>query len=73
MPAISEDEKLRRRNGTESIIGSFAMEGLTLDATTLALTRRFESGELTREQLGIAIDNHVAAMLRAERQVVGAA
>jgi hypothetical protein len=73
MAAISEQEKLRRRNGTDSIIGSFAMEGLSLDATTLALTRRFESGELTREQLGIAIDNHVDAMLRADGQVAGAA
>ena len=73
MLAISEEEMLRRRQGNESILGSFAMEGLSPDAATLALLRRFESGELTREQLGQAIDKHVDSMLRADRQVAGAA
>jgi hypothetical protein len=73
MAAISEEEKLRRRQGNESILGSWAMEGMTLDATTLALARRFEEGELTREQLGAAIDRHVDAMLRADAPVAGAA
>ena len=73
MVAISEEEKLRRRQGNESILGSFAMEGLSPDAETLALMRRFESGELTRGQLGEAIDRHVDSMLRADQQVAGAA
>ena len=73
MAAISEEEKLRRRRGDESIMGSFAMEGLTLDVDTLALMHRFEAGELTCEQLGIAIDRHVEAMLRADTIVAGAA
>lgn len=73
MSAISEEEKLRRRQGSESILGSFAMEGLSPDAETLALMRRFDSGEINREQLGEAIDRHVDSMLRADQHIAGAA
>ena len=38
MPRISEAEKLRRRRINESVIGTNAMEGLTLDAETVSYT-----------------------------------
>ncbi len=63
MAAISEEEKLNRRNANASVIGTNAMEGLTLDSETLTLMRRFEDGELSRQQLSAAIDLHVASML----------
>ena len=63
MAAISEEEKLRRRNANASVIGTNAMEGLTLDSETLTLMRQFEEGDLSREQLSAAIDRHVAGML----------
>ena len=63
MAAISEDEKLRRRNANASVIGTNAMEGLTFDSETLLLMRRFEEGELNRQQLSAAIDRNVANML----------
>ncbi len=63
MPPISEAEKLRRRQVNESVLGTTAMEGLTLDAETLALMRRFEEGELTRQELSVAIDRHVQNLL----------
>lgn len=63
MAQISEDEKLRRRLINESVVGTNAMEGLTLDAETLALMRRYEEGDLTREQLSAAIDSHVQKLL----------
>ncbi len=65
MAAITEEEKLRRQRVNASVFGTNAMEGLTLDAETLGLMRRFETGELTREQLSAAIDEHVNAMLSA--------
>jgi hypothetical protein len=67
MALISEEEKLRRRQSNESVIGTNAMEGLHLDATTLALMDRFAEGELTREQLSAAIDLHVENLLAAIR------
>jgi hypothetical protein len=76
MAAISEQERLRRRNANANVIGTNAMEGLTLDSETLALMRRFEDGELDREQLSSAIDHHVEDMLnkrvRAHDELVSA-
>jgi hypothetical protein len=66
MAGISEDEKLRRRRINESVIGTNAMEGLVLDAETLALMRRYEEGELTRQQLSAEIDLHVEKLLAAQ-------
>jgi hypothetical protein len=69
MSQISEEEKLRRRQVNESVLGTNAMEGLTLDAETLALMRRFEEGELTRQQLSAAIDRHVETLLARQGHV----
>jgi Antitoxin VbhA len=63
MASISEAEKLRRRQINESVIGTNAMEGLELDPETLTLMRRFEEGELTRQQLSEEIDLHVKKLL----------
>jgi hypothetical protein len=63
---VSEAEKLRRRRINESVIGTNAMEGLTLDAETLALMDRYAEGELTREQLSAGIDRHVDKLLAAQ-------
>lgn len=67
MAVISEEEKLRRRQSNEDVIGTGAMEGQFLDEPTLALMRRFEEGELDREQLSAAIRLHVQGMLAARR------
>jgi len=62
MAMITEEEKLRRRQSVESVIGTNAMEGIFLDAPTRALMRRFEAGEIEIEQLSAAIDLHVSEM-----------
>jgi hypothetical protein len=41
------------------------MEGLTPDATTLDLFRRYEEGDLTLEQFSDAMDRHASALLTA--------
>jgi hypothetical protein len=63
MAGISEEEKLRRRQITENVIGTNAMEGIVFDAETLALMRRYEEGELTRQELSAEIDLHVDKLL----------
>jgi hypothetical protein len=74
MAQISDEEKLRRRRVNESVIGTNAMEGLELDAETLALMERFAEGELTRQQLSEEIDLHVKKLLTQQRaRVAGAA
>jgi hypothetical protein len=70
MAAISLDEKLRRRRINESVIGTTAMEGISLDSETLALMRRYEDGDLSREELSSAIDEHVRQMLAARKKPV---
>jgi hypothetical protein len=67
MAHISEAEKLRRRHINESVIGTNAMEGLTLDAETLALMDRYAEGELTSEQVSAGIRLHVDQLLEARR------
>ena len=75
MPTVAEAEKERRRHILASSEGSLAMEGQSLDAETAELSRRYAEGELSLEQFGELIEQHVAsvvARLGAERAVVSA-
>jgi len=71
MAGISEDEKLRRRESNEDVLGTHAMEGLSPDAATRALMDRFADGELSREQLSAAIDLHVEKLLAKRSAMAG--
>ncbi|ADW67736.1 antitoxin VbhA family protein [Granulicella tundricola] len=73
MQPISDEEKSRRRRINQSVIGTNAMEGLSLDEETLSLMRRYEEGEIDREELSSAIDLHVARLLRERSALAGAA
>lgn len=73
MPSISEDEKARRHQLVESVLGTNAMEGLSPDTATLSLMRRYEQGELTMEQFSEAMDRHAHELLAAQRKMAGAA
>jgi hypothetical protein len=72
MAHISDAEKLRRCSSNQSVLGTFAMEGLAPDAATLVLLRQFEEGELTMEQFSAAMDRHAHALLAQQRAMVGA-
>jgi len=65
MASISEAEKQRRRESTDSVIGTNAMSGIFLDAETVALFDRYIAGEFTLAELSAAMDLHVVDMLRA--------
>jgi len=67
MVSISEKEKLGRRLAGESVIGTSAMEGITLDAPTLALMHRFQEGEIDLDQMSAGIDRHVQSLLDARQ------
>ena len=73
MPIISETEKKRRSRINASVLGTHAMEGMYPDATTQALLRKYEAGELTREQLSAEIDRHVESLVISSRRVISAA
>ncbi len=73
MQPISDEEKSRRRRINQSVIGTNAMEGLTLDEETLSLMRQYEEGELNRDELSAGIDLHVARLLQERSAFAGAA
>ena len=62
---ISAAEKRARAERNQSVLSTLAIEGLVLDAETLALMRRYEEGELTRQELSAEIDRHVDKLLAA--------
>lgn len=73
MSQMLEAEKIRRRESNQDVLGSHAMEGIFPDEATISLMRRFEDGELTREELSAAIDCHVQDLLAARTRLAGAA
>ena len=73
MPAISENEQFRRQRMVRSVIATHAMEGIDPDAATLALYRRYESGELTLEGFSAAMDAHALELVAANRPLAGVA
>ena len=56
-PAI---DPVDRRTEVGSVLASFHMEGLEPDAQTLSLLQQYAAGALSAEQLGSAIERHVA-------------
>ena len=73
MASISEEEKLRRRNSVESVLGTNALEGLVANADTVALLGRYQEGEIELDRLLVALDAHAQKLVAADGQVVGAA
>ena len=71
MARISTAEKLSRQRSNQSALGTFAMEGLTADAATLAIMQQFEQGKLTLEQFSAAMDAHAQKLLAEQRATVG--
>jgi len=65
-------EALDRRAAVASVLASFRMEGLEPDAETAALLAQYEAGSLSLDELGSAIERHVARM-KTEQPVSGAA
>ena len=49
-----------RRMEVNSVLASFRMEGLEPDAETASLIEQYADGTLSVEQLGSAIERHVA-------------
>jgi hypothetical protein len=73
MAAISEEEKSSRRRITDSVIGTNVMEGQPPDATTLAIMRRYDNGELTLDEFSAEMDAHASSLIRTHRTLAGVA
>ncbi len=56
-PAV---DSVDRRTEVRSVLASFRMEGLEPDAETASLLQQYAAGALSVEQLGSAIERHVA-------------
>jgi hypothetical protein len=72
MSMISESEKQRRRLINESVVGTHIMEGLPPDQETRTLLLKYEEGDLTAEQLSVALHAHAMSLVE-EHRVVGVA
>jgi hypothetical protein len=73
MALISEQEKQRRHAIIVNVLGTSEMQGLTPDADSAEMMRRFEEGELTLEELGAAMSRHANELLPAQSDATAAA
>ena len=62
MATVSEEEKLYRRQSNASVIGTNAMEGLTLDPVSAEIGRLFDEGKLTLSEFSAAMQEHVSRL-----------
>jgi hypothetical protein len=60
--AFPPTELLDRRAAVTSVLASFGMEGLEPDAATSSLLDEYVADSISLEQLGDAIELHVARM-----------
>jgi hypothetical protein len=65
---ITSQEIQARREQNESVKGTLAMEGLTLDPVSAELGRRFDQGEITLAEFSAAMQEHVSKLALAARQ-----
>jgi len=73
MPVINEEEKRRRLQAAESVIGTNAIAGIELDATTHEIFQSYASGDLTLNQFSAAMDAHALELVAAHRDLQRAA
>jgi len=63
MSKISEEERIRRQNLMDSVLGTHAMEGMFPDEATLEIMRRYIAGEFSMEDFSAAMDVHARSLL----------
>jgi hypothetical protein len=68
---LSELEIKARREQNESVLGTLAMEGLTLDPASAEIGRRFDQGQMSFEEFSSAMKAHVANLASIARQREG--
>ena len=73
MANISQEEQLRRRRMTDSVIGTNVMEGQAPDAATLAILRRYDCGELTLDEFSAEMDAYARSLIRRHSPLAGVA
>jgi len=67
-PAISAEERAKRRRGIDFARGSVRLEGFVLDDQTEALFARYINGDLDRPSLTAAILQYCGIDQAADRQ-----
>jgi hypothetical protein len=57
---VSAQEKQARTERNQSVLGTLAMEGITLDPISMEIGRRFDQGEITLAEFSAAMQAHIA-------------
>jgi hypothetical protein len=65
---VSAQEKQARAEQNQSVLGTLAMEGITLDPVSLEIGRRFDQGEITLAEFSAAMQAHIAKLASDARQ-----
>jgi len=59
---VSAQEKQARAEQNQSVLGTLAMEGITLDPVSIEIGRRFDQGEITLAEFSAAMQAHIAKL-----------
>ncbi len=73
MPRISEEERSRRRNMMQSVLGTHEMEGMFADKATVAIMDSYVSGEFDMDEFSSAMENHARSLVHAASTLVAVA
>jgi hypothetical protein len=65
---VSAQEKRARTERNQSVLGTLAMEGITLDPVSIEIGRRFDQGEITLAEFSAAMHAHIAKLASDARQ-----
>jgi len=63
MPRIGEDEQARRQRMMDSVLGTHEMEGMFADEVTLAIVKKYVTGEFDMDEFSAAMDLHARSLV----------
>jgi hypothetical protein len=73
MPRISEAEHTRRQRMMDSVLGTHEMEGMFADEATLAIIKKYVTGELDMDGFSAAMDAHARSQIPVRSTLVAVA
>ena len=73
MPRIGEDEQARRQRMMDSVLGTHEMEGMFADEVTLAIVKKYVTGEFDMEDFSRAMDAHARSLVHGRSALVAVA
>src|SRR5579875_2329921 len=68
--AVSQQDLQARIEQNASVQGTLAMEGLTIDAVSAEIGRKFDAGEITLEEFSAQMQAHITMLASLARRHV---